>query len=164
MMRIILADESHLKAIIKVIDLAKQIMIANGNKTQWINGYPSEEIILQDIKQNHAYVIMNNEVIEGYFCFLRGENPEPTYSSIEDGKWLNKDSYGVIHRLASSGRIKGIAAACFDFCFSQINNIKVDTHENNIPMQNYFNKIGFEYCGIIYVNDGSPRKAFQKVL
>lgn len=163
-MEVVLANKSHLKNILLVIDLAKQIMIANGNATQWVNGYPSEEIILNDIERNHAYVVVKNEVIEGYFCFLKGSDPEPTYRFLNNGNWLNRDPYGVIHRLASSGRIKGIADACFNFCFSKIDNIKVDTHENNIPMQNYFKKMGFEYCGIIYVSDGSPRKAFQKVL
>ncbi|WP_218620391.1 GNAT family N-acetyltransferase [Flavobacterium sp. I3-2] len=161
-MKVKLASVSDLKSILNVIELAKQIMLANGNTTQWINGYPSEEIILKDMEQNYGFVIVNNGEIEGYFCFLKGNNPEPTYQLIKDGNWLNNEAYGVIHRLASSGRIKGIADACFDFCFSEINNIKVDTHENNIPMQNYFKKIGFTYCGIIYVNDGSPRRAFQK--
>lgn len=161
-MKVKLALNSDLKSILNVIELAKQIMLANGNTTQWINGYPSEEIILKDIEKNHGFVIVNNGEIEGYFCFLKGNNPEPNYQSIKEGKWLNNESYGVIHRLASSGRVKGIADTCFDFCFSEINNIKVDTHENNIPMQTYFKKIGFMYCGIIYVSDGSPRRAFQK--
>lgn len=161
-MKVKLASVSDLKSILNVIELAKQIMLANGNTTQWINGYPSEEIILKDMEQNHGFVIVNNGEIEGYFCFLKGNNPEPTYQLIKDGNWLNNEAYGVIHRLASSGKIKGVADACFDYCFSEINNIKVDTHENNIPMQNYFKKIGFTYCGIIYVGDGSPRRAFQK--
>ena len=153
---------SDLKSILKIIDSAKQIMITNGNTTQWINGYPSGEVILNDIANENGFVVLNKEEIVGYFCFIQGNDPEVTYQVIEGGNWLNNRPYGVIHRLASNGKIRGVADACFDYCFSQIDNIKVDTHEKNIPMQNYFKKIGFEYCGIIYVGDGSPRKAFQK--
>ena len=161
-MKVKLAENSNINSIMEVIECAKQIMIDNGNTTQWINGYPSEDVILKDIVNQHGFVITNNDEIVGYFCFIQGNDPEVTYQVIEGGNWLNNRPYGVIHRLASNGKIKGVADACFDYCFSKIDNIKVDTHENNIPMQNYFKKIGFEYCGIIYVGDGSPRRAFQK--
>ena len=158
------ANKLNLNEIMKIIASAKTIMVANGNATQWINGYPSRETIKQDIENDSAYIISKNNEIKGYFCFIKGNNPEVNYNVIKEGNWLNNEPYGVIHRLASDGTEKGIAQSCFDFCFGEINNIKVDTHENNIPMQNYFKKIGFEYCGIIYVADGSPRRAFQKKL
>lgn len=161
-MKVKLADNLNINSIMEVIEYAKQIMITNGNSTQWINGYPSKEVILKDIENQHGYVVIKDNEIAGYFCFIQGVNPEGTYQVIEEGNWLNNEPYGVIHRLASSGKVKGVADACFEYCFSQINNLKVDTHENNIPMQNYFTKLGFECCGIIYVGDGSPRRAFQK--
>ena len=40
--------------------------------------------------------------------------------------------------------------------------IKVDTHENNIPMQSLLKKNGFEYCGVVYLEDGGKRVAFEK--
>jgi len=161
-MEITLSKNSEVDSILNVIELAKVIMINNGNTTQWINGYPSKEIILNDIKNNQGYTISKNNEIIGYFCFLVGDDPEPSYKDIKEGKWLNNNTYGVVHRLASNGKQKGIADACFEFCFSKTSNIKVDTHEKNLPMQNYFRKKGFKYCGIINVSDGSPRMAFQK--
>lgn len=160
-MEVLPAKPEHLSAIMQIIDQARDIMRANGNHTQWINGYPAPEIILEDIRSGHGFICMNSGEIAGYFCFLKGDNPEPTYNIIEDGKWLNNAPYGVIHRLASTGKIKGVAKACFDYCFSLTDNIKVDTNHNNVPMQNFFKKYGFSYCGIIYVSDGSPRDAFQ---
>lgn len=163
-MKVRIAETNDLDNIMFICEKAKGIMRSNGNLNQWINGYPSKEIILSDISNGHGFVIVDNDQIRGYFCFIEGYDPEVTYRVIEGGKWLNNDPYGVIHRLASDGSVKGIANACFDFCFSKINNIKVDTHQDNLIMQSYFEKLGFSYCGIIYVNDGTPRKAYQKVI
>lgn len=163
-MNIQIAKPEHLNSIMQVINDARNSMRANGNHTQWINGYPSEEVILNDIKQNIAYICWNDTEMVGYFTFLKGNHPEPTYNIIDNGKWLNNEPYGVIHRLASNGKARGVAKACFDYCFTQTNNIKVDTNNNNLPMQNFFKKYGFTYCGVIYVADGSPRDAFQMVV
>lgn len=160
-MNVVPATPEHLNAIMKIIDAAREIMRTNGNHTQWINGYPDKDTILHDIRSGYGYVCLNSDEIAGYFCFIQGNDAEPNYSVIEGGKWINNEPYGVIHRLASTGKVKGVAKACFDYCFSLINNIKVDTNHNNIPMQNFFKKYGFSYCGVIYVSDGSPRDAFQ---
>ena len=37
-----------------------------------------------------------------------------------------------------------------------------DTHEKNLPMQRVFQKNGFLRCGLIRVEDGTERIAFQK--
>jgi len=65
-------------------------------------------------------------------------------------------------RLASSGKEKGVAKACFEWCFSQCPNIRVDTHQDNVVMQRILEKLGFTYCGIIFVTNGTPRLAYQK--
>lgn len=158
------ANPQDVDSILPIIDEARQIMRENGNSTQWTNGYPSREVIINDIANKAAFVCDMQDEIVGYFSFLAGENPEPTYNGIEGGAWLNDNPYGVIHRLASGRKAKGIARAAFNFAFSKIDTIRVDTHNDNIPMQNYLKKNGFEYCGVIYVNDGTPRDAFQKTL
>ena len=110
-MTIQLARPEHLNRIMQVIDAARNSMRANGNQTQWINGYPSENVILNDINQNMGYICLNDTEMVGYFSFLKGDDPEPTYNVIENGKWLNNEPYGVIHRLASNGNAKGVAKA-----------------------------------------------------
>ncbi|MGQ2984119.1 GNAT family N-acetyltransferase [Flavobacterium sp.] len=158
------ATPSDLITIMPIIDDARLIMRENGNLTQWINGYPSTEVILNDIDNGHGFVCISEDEIVGYFCFIAGDDPEPTYNVIEGGAWLNSDPYGVIHRLASGRKARGIARAAFEFAFTKTATIRVDTHHDNIPMQNFLKKNGFEYCGIIYVNDGTPRDAFQKTI
>ena len=37
----------------------------------------------------------------------------------------------------------------------------IDTHEKNKTMQHVVEKLGFKRCGIIYIEDGTPRIAYQ---
>jgi RimJ/RimL family protein N-acetyltransferase len=140
---------------------ARLFMQETGNKNQWINGYPSAELIIDDITKGNSYVCVNsdNEIV-GTFCFMFGN--DITYAAIYDGRWLNDEPYGVIHRLAGKKNNKGVAASCLQWCFEQCNNIKVDTHHDNIIMQNILEKNGFIRCGTIYTGNGTPRIAFQK--
>lgn len=151
-----------LNAVMNIYDIARQFMRANGNMTQWVNGYPSEVYIRNEISAGHSFVCVDQEgEIVGTFCFILGD--DPTYTRIDDGSWLNDAPYGVIHRMASSGKQKGIAAECFKWCFGRCNNIRVDTHRDNRVMQDFLAKQGFQRCGIIYVADGTERIAYQKV-
>ena len=91
-MKIRKATTQDLDCIMQVIDAARNLMRTNGNHTQWINGYPSAEVIMNDINQNIGYVCINDTEIVGYFSFLKGDNPEPTYKSLmtENGLTMNR--------------------------------------------------------------------------
>ena len=67
-----------------------------------------------------------------------------------------------IHRITSDGTVKGAASACLTWAFGQCGNLKIDTHRDNVVMQNMLQKNGFQSCGIIHVQDGSERLAYQK--
>ena len=43
------------------------------------------------------------------------------------------------------------------------NNLRADTHEKNRSMRKMLENNGFTKCGTIYVEDGTPRVAYQKV-
>lgn len=150
-----------LDVVISSINIARQLMRNNGNTTQWINGYPDRELMTESIESGHNFLIYNVDEVVATFDFIIGE--DPNYLIIEGGNWLNDDSYGVVHRLASNGKSRGVAQFCFEWCFSQFPNIRVDTHEDNIPMQKVLTKLNYEKCGVIYVSDGTPRLAFQKI-
>lgn len=161
-MEVVKARHDQIPEILTVISQARSIMRETGNATQWANGYPSTQNIADDIASGNGYVcVVKNEIL-GYFFFACGVAVEPSYGTIEGGNWLNRKPYGVIHRLASARKANGIAKAAFDYAFSKIDNIRVDTHRDNVPMQNYLKKNGFTYCGVIYVSDQTPRDAFQK--
>lgn len=155
---------SDLPQILSVYENARSFMVHNGNPTQWGNGYPSRAVLEEDIAQNRLFLCEKNSLVEAVFMFRIGD--DPTYSYIEDGCWKNDRPYGTIHRLASAGHIPKLADACIDWCAAQCAlqnaSLRGDTHQDNLPMQNVFARNGFLRCGIIYVEDGSPRIAFQR--
>ncbi len=162
-MKIRLADKSEIDTILSIFEAARTFMRTNGNQTQWTNGYPQKELMLDEIESKHCYVCLNEEMeIVGTFCYIEGI--EPTYDYIENGEWLNDEPYATIHRVASNGKVRGILEICLDWSFTQKNNIRIDTHEDNTLMRNKVINYGFTTCGIIYVGDGTPRIAYQKII
>ena len=156
------ARPSDMAEIMKVMDAAKKIMRQSGNMHQWEDGYPSEAVITSDMEKHGGFVIVDADHIVGYFAFL--PSPEPTYSKIYDGEWLDDvQSYHVVHRIASFPDVHGIFGDIMAFCFSQDANIRIDTHRDNRIMQHNIEKYGFTYCGIIYLANGDERFAYQRL-
>lgn len=155
------ATLSQLPQIMAVYAHARQFMAQNGNPDQWGTAYPSEVMIRQDILNGKCYVNSCGDRIRAVFYFA--VEADPTYGYIE-GTWLNDEPYGVIHRIAVGESGKGVAAECFAFASERCENIRIDTHEKNIPMQRCLAKNGFTRCGIIYLENGDPRIAYQKVI
>jgi hypothetical protein len=155
---------SDIDKIMPVYDCARRFMAENGNPNQWMNGYPSREVIFNDINNGNSYICRHrNGTIVAVFTFIIGI--DPTYHIIKDGSWLNDTiPYGVIHRLASNGTQKGIAKACIDWCFTKIRNIRIDTHRDNLIMQQIIIAYGFIYCGIIYTHNNTGRLAYQLMI
>ena len=153
------AITEDLQAIMVVLDAAKGIMRASGNTGQWVNGYPSEETILNDIANAAGFVAEEDGSIVAYFAFI--PSPEPTYSYIEGGAWLNEAPYHVVHRIGSYPHVHGVFKVIMDWCFSQDPNIRIDTHRDNRIMRHCITRYGFTYCGIIYLASGDPRLAYQ---
>lgn len=145
-----------------VIDAARKMMHASGNVNQWINGYPSEEVIHADIARDGGFMVTDDERIVAYFAFLPA--PEPTYEKIYDGAWLNDEPYYVIHRLASWPDVHGIWDCVLEWAFERTRTLRVDTHRDNHIMQHNILKRGFTYCGIIYLLSGDERLAYQKTI
>lgn len=161
-MNIRLANTNDMDAIMNIYCIAREFMQNSGNKNQWINGYPQKELISKNIQEFNHYVCICNNQISGTFYFKIED--DITYAKIYDGKWLNDKPYGVIHRLASNGLHKGIGHFCMEWCFEQHHNIRVDTHRENIVMQNILKKEGYLQCGTILIQNGTERIAFQKTL
>ena len=153
------ANIADIPAILELYDIARTFMRASGNFSQWGGGYPGEALLRADIQSGNLYVMCLDSTIEGVFALIPGE--DPTYRYIENGAWHSSRPYATIHRLASRGTTRGIAKACFDFCLERSSYLRIDTHEDNRPMQNAVLRYGFRKCGTIYLADGSPRIAFD---
>lgn len=149
-----------LDTVMRIYDQARQYMRENHNPNQWINGYPTTEMVQEDILTKSSYVCTEGEEIVGVFRFTLGE--DPTYKHIYQGSWLNEEPYGVVHRIASASHKKGVATFCLEWCLVNCGNIRIDTHRDNHIMQRLLAKNDYRYCGIIYLEDGSERLAYQK--
>ncbi len=152
----------ELNEIMAIYDNARRYMSENGNPAQWINGYPGIELVKGNIIDGKSYVCVEDNRIVGVFYFDIG--PDPTYATVYEGEWMNDSPYGVVHRIASASHKKGVASYCLNWCFDKCPNIRIDTHKDNIIMQNLLSKNGFLKCGIIYLENGAERIAYQKVV
>ncbi len=160
-MRIRKTTLQDLEILLQLFETARRFMRKTGNHFQWHQGYPSLELLTNDIKNGESYVVCNeNNDIIGTLMFRIGE--DQTYHVI-DGKWLNEEPYGVIHRIASNQKEKGIGQFVFDWALNQCSNLRIDTHQDNKVMRNLLIKEGFVECGIIYLDNNDPRIAYHKV-
>lgn len=155
------ANRFEIDQIMKIYGRAREQMAASGNPDQWGGGYPSQELIEQDIASNRLFVYIVNGQMEAVFAFILGE--DPTYAAIEGGKWISDGPYGTIHRLASAGKHSHIADEVIAWCQERCDSLRADTHADNKAMQHILEKNGFARCGIIHLADGSPRIAYQKL-
>lgn len=150
-----------LDKVMEIYKDARLYMRENGNPNQWGDDYPGIDLIRQDISEGKSYVCVEDNQVVGVFFFNIG--PDPTYHIIYEGSWLNDEPYGVIHRIASGSHKRGVASFCLKWCYDKWPNIRIDTHQDNIVMQNFLNKNGFSRCGIIHLENGAERIAYQKV-
>lgn len=165
-------EAADIPAILNIYKNARSFMRRNGNGTQWSEDYPGEISLRADIEKGCSYVCCSDRdtacgtacsAKSGIICasFYFAEEAEPSYRSIQ-GRWLNDEPYGVVHRIACCEAGRGIGSFCLQYCLSNAANIRIDTHKDNLPMRALLKKTGFVYCGIILLNDGSERLAFEK--
>ncbi len=157
------ATVADLPRIMEIYAQARSFMAANGNPNQWAaRGWPPEALIQKDISLGKSYVCVEGSTVLGVFYFDCGHRIDPSYARIEGGSWIGNDDYGVVHRIASAH--KGVGSFCIRWALSRCGHLRIDTHADNIPMQNLLHKLGFQYCGIIYVaEDSAPRRAYEKL-
>ena len=159
-----------LPSIMKIVGEA-QNYLASLNINQWVGGYPNDKLMLNDIANNESYIVKNehNNIVG---IAMLTTQLEQTYNIIE-GKWLTADDakYGAIHRIAVGESYRGKGVAKFIISESEnyliknnIESMRIDTHEDNNGMQALLKNLDYIYCGIIYLEDGDKRLAFEKML
>jgi len=157
--------------LMKIFDEARGT-IATLGIDQWQDGYPSHKIVLTDIELSRSY----SAVIDGEICgtFVLVDDGEVTYDKIYDGHWITGDdsqSYVAIHRVAISvkNRGQGVSTSIINYAADHAkalsrSSLRIDTHEGNKVMRRMLEKHGFTYCGIIYLENGHSRVAYEKTL
>ncbi len=164
-LKILKSSISDIEDILKLIKEAKNYFAIN-NINQWQTEYPEKKDIEKDIFKGESYIVKNNEnkIIA---TAMISYNNEPTYAKIK-GKWLFNDKYVVVHRIAISDKFKRHGLASFILLKTiemarkkGVFSFRIDTHPDNKAMHNLIKKMNFTYCGIINVEDGSERLAFE---
>ncbi|MCR5078948.1 MAG: GNAT family N-acetyltransferase [Bacilli bacterium] len=148
-----------LPAISDILYGCRLFMKSHGNPNQWEDMDRVIRKTKEDIALGNSYVYVDNDVIEAVFTLALGV--DPTYIHIEDGKWLNDRPYVTIHRIGSTFRKKGILKMAVDLALTMANDVRADTSIDNAPMRKGMEKLGFQYCGIIYIDTGESRLAYQ---
>ncbi len=153
------AAKADIPEINRIYDAAKDFMRSYGNASQWTGEYPWN-MVESDIEKGQCFLVESAGRPCAVFAFILGD--DPTYSYIEDGAWPNSEPYGTVHRVGSDGSVKGLMRFISGWAMERVDNLRVDTHEKNLPMKSALTSAGFSRCGVIYIDDGTPRTAFQK--
>ena len=162
-------------AVMAIIEEARGTIAALGID-QWQNGSPNRAMITEDMARGQGRVVTDDDgAIIGTFALIY--TGEPTYDAIYGGGWGAADkasdgsvAYIAIHRVAISvaRRGKGVSSAIISYAeeFARIlgkTSLRIDTHEDNHVMQGAVKKLGFQCRGIIYLENGSPRIAYDYI-
>lgn len=159
-MKIRLAEKQDVGRLMEIFNIAREYQRTHGNPTQWENGYPQKALVLRDIETGVCYVVEEEGWIVATLSLIYGA--DKTYAVIEQGSWKSDAPYATVHRMASDGTVKGVAAFALEWCGKKERHLRADTHKDNLTMQHILQKEGFKYCGIIHVEDGTERLAYEK--
>lgn len=161
---------AELPQVAELYEQARAALKAQGID-QWQDGYPNIKTAERDIDNGTSYVLEDDsgEII-ATACLAFGR--EPTYEKIFYGKWsAEPEEYGFLHRIAVAPHAKGRGAAGLMFDELKrlakdrsIQVVRGDTHRDNKTMQRVMEKNGLSYRGVIYLEDGSERLAYELVL
>jgi len=163
-------QEGDLDKVAEILDEARGT-IAKLGINQWQDGYPNRAVIEEDLLAGRSYVAEAEGAVCGTFALIT--DGEETYNQIYDGAWLTgeSDSYIAIHRvaIAVSSRGTGVSTAILNYACSEAEkmgraSIRIDTHEGNKVMRRMLEKHNLTYCGIIYLESGDERVAYEKIL
>lgn len=161
------SSRADITAIMEIVADAQALLRSRG-VDQWQDGYPTADIIEQDIARSESYVLEDRDVVVATAVISFAG--EVTYNTI-DGQWLNSNDYVVVHRLAVRNSALGSGLAQKMMLYAEtlalehgVTDIRVDTHCDNKAMQSLLNRLGYTVCGKITLLSGAPRIAFQKPL
>ena len=166
---------ADIPTVMGIIEEARRT-IADLGSNQWQNGSPTEAMITADVQAGQSRVVVKDGEVVGTFAVI--ENGEPVYAVIENGEWQTPDrdaegnwTYIALHRVAISlsHRGSGISTAVIEYAEETArtlgrNSLRIDTHEGNVVMRRMLERHGFVRRGIIHLENGDPRVAYEKIV
>ena len=157
----------HVDAAYGIVDRARKDMQSRGID-QWYDGYPSKEMVIEDIRKKEmlGYIYKNN--LEGIITV--NEFQDPKYGSIT---WrYNGKKTGVFHRLTVDpifqglGIAKKLILAGEDYFRKRgINQIRLDAYSNNPAALHLYDSLLYERNGeVSYPFRANSFHLFEKEL
>lgn len=170
-MHIRLTQERDLPEIDHIFKLGCEYQHQEGNYSQWHEGYPSLDVVRDDIKNGYGFVCVLDEsdchegsklqagAVVGTYALTPHE---VAYDVIKEGAWSLEAPYQVLHRM---GTIMGLGAGKFilEHLKHHYDYIRVDTHESNKTMRRVLTKAGFAYCGVVFYEGYGDMLAYDFV-
>ncbi|MDO4567921.1 MAG: GNAT family N-acetyltransferase [Clostridia bacterium] len=137
---------------------------------QWQDGYPPRARLEADIAGDRLYVLREDGAVAG-FCALYIGDEEPTYRVIRGSGWSCERRYTTVHRMALARGFRGRGAAGLMLAEAErmsaqraVTYMRADTHRDNAAMQRALERAGYSRRGVIWVESGAERIAFDKLL
>lgn len=163
------AKQSDIEEVMDCVKRLKKEYFERYEIPQWQGDYPSEATFVADMEAGRLFVMHMGDCLVGFVCV--GFEPDPCYAVIENGSWKHDGEYAVVHRLGVNPdwqkmSMGGVLMSVADkLCEAKgVSAVRADTHEKNISMQKLLEKCGFERRGVIHLEDGAPRLAYEKEL
>ena len=153
------AGPRDLDELLRVYAAARERMKRDGNPNQWGETRPTQEELKKEIARGTLYRMEEGGVLQGYFALVPGE--DPTYGVIR-GRWLQNGPYATLHKVAKAEGAARFLKKVTAWSAPRFPALRVDTHEDNVPMKRAIEGCGFLYCGVIWLEDGAPRLAFER--
>lgn len=153
-----------------VADLVAQgrAALARRGIDQWQDGYPSSEVICDDLRRGNGRIACIDDAAAAYAAFVF--DGEPAYECIEAGRWIIEGAYVAIHRLVVGEAFvrRGTASALLHEAAREASArgcraLRVDTHPDNRPMRALLVKEGFAYRGRVRYAD-AVRLAYERAV
>lgn len=163
------AQAADLPAAMAIIEAARA-HFKNSGIDQWQDGYPDVGALLRDGAAGHWYVAELDGQVAA--TFMAAMESDTNYAVIKQGHWRTSGTpYAVLHRIAVQDACKGCGiGACVvrfisdTFSPQGARSLRGDTHADNASMRRMLEKSGFVRCGVIHLQDGAPRDAFEALL
>ncbi len=153
-------------AIMTIIESARAFLKAQ-HIDQWQGTYPDQPAVAQDIAAGTNRVLIVDGQVAGTASLIVG--PDPYYKRIDGAGWAGDLPYMMIHRFALDGSYRGQQLSRFFMsnltseAYAQgFRDLRIDTHAQNQIMQHVIAAAGYQFRGIVYLDEPVPeRNAYQ---
>ncbi|SFU68237.1 Acetyltransferase (GNAT) family protein [Pustulibacterium marinum] len=154
-MMVRLLETEHSKEAFEIIQ-AVVSQIRERNLDQWDELYPTQQIIINDISQQHAYGYFLDEKLVGYMALNEAYDVE-----YDEVPWKTTGKFLVVHRLSVHPNVQkvGVAKAMMQAVetIALENNydcLRFDCFTKNDIANQFYQKLGFESPGNVFFRKG----------